>query len=270
MPTFREAFARIEPDESSHPGLWLDRFADLAAEAAPSTHLNGFFKQRTTNGELAPFARTPVGYAEFFRQMERGLETLPPHTLLKWAPVQGRMVIGLGGESILETAITLHRTWGVPYLPGSALKGMAARAARRLEQPWAEDSEAFRVVFGDQEAAGFLTFHDALWRPFNDKGRPYPDLPLSQDVMTVHHADYYGHRGHDADLPPPADWDDPNPVPFVSAHGTYLLALTGPKDWLGPVMTILQDALEQDGIGAKTAAGYGRMSVKPWKRIDPA
>ena len=67
-----------------------------------------------------------------------------------------------------------------------------------------------------------MTFHDALWIPDGDR------LPLDLDVMTVHHPDYYQGK----DDAPPADWDSPNPVAFVSAHGKYLLRSTGPEEWV--------------------------------------
>jgi CRISPR type III-B/RAMP module RAMP protein Cmr6 len=35
-----------------------------------------------------------------------------------------RVVVGLGAESVLETSIRLHRVYGFPILPGSALKGL--------------------------------------------------------------------------------------------------------------------------------------------------
>ena len=168
------------------------------------------------------------------------------------------MVVGLGAESVLEVSIGLHRTYGVPYIPGSALKGLAAAAAhKKLEDPaWRKIGEdgkigaSHKILFGDQESSGYVTFHDALWVPTGDK------LPLDLDVMTVHHPDYY--QGTER---PPADWDNPNPVAFLSAHGTYLLAATGPEEWADAAMAILKEALEKDGIGAKTAAGYGRMKV---------
>ncbi|MCB0182832.1 MAG: type III-B CRISPR module RAMP protein Cmr6, partial [Caldilineaceae bacterium] len=40
-----------------------------------------------------------------------------------------RLVVGLGGESTLETALTLHRVHGFPVIPGSALKGLARTVA---------------------------------------------------------------------------------------------------------------------------------------------
>ncbi len=38
---------------------------------------------------------------------------------------KSRLVIGLGDEGVYETSIRLHRNYGVPYIPGSALKGVA-------------------------------------------------------------------------------------------------------------------------------------------------
>ncbi|RME57088.1 MAG: type III-B CRISPR module RAMP protein Cmr6, partial [Deltaproteobacteria bacterium] len=38
--------------------------------------------------------------------------------------LEERLSIGFGTESALETGITLHRLYGMPYLPGSAIKGV--------------------------------------------------------------------------------------------------------------------------------------------------
>lgn len=35
-----------------------------------------------------------------------------------------RMVVGLGNPSVYETSITLHHIYGIPYIPGSAIKGV--------------------------------------------------------------------------------------------------------------------------------------------------
>lgn len=35
-----------------------------------------------------------------------------------------RLVVGLGSAGVYETSITLHRNYGVPYIPGSAMKGV--------------------------------------------------------------------------------------------------------------------------------------------------
>ncbi len=202
----------------------------------------------------------PGDYSRYFQRWRDSIQRLEPCTQTAEATVQGRMAVGLGAESVLETSITLHRTYGVPFIPGSALKGLAAAAAHKhLEdkEAWRKAGKegkpgpAHRILFGDQESSGYVTFHDALWIPEGES------LPLDLDVMTVHHPEYY--RGDDV---PPADWDSPNPVAFVTAKGRYLLAVTGPdKEWTKTAMKILTEALQNDGIGAKTAAGYGRMSV---------
>ena len=40
-----------------------------------------------------------------------------------------RMIVGLGAENIHETSMTLHHIYGIPYIPGSALKGIARDVA---------------------------------------------------------------------------------------------------------------------------------------------
>jgi CRISPR-associated protein Cmr6 len=246
----REVLKSLEPEAGTNAGLWLDKGLRDVDDRGP--------------GRQEHFAKldsiaVSAEYRRFFQRWRDSVQALVPCTGTAEATVLGRMAVGLGAESVLETALALHRTYGVPYIPGSALKGLAASAAHKhLEDPeWSKAKEdgtigAFhRILFGDQESAGYLTFHDALWIPNGDK------LPLDLDVMTVHHPQYYQGK----DNAPPADWDSPTPVAFVSARGRYLLAITGPEEWVRTAMDILKDALQNDGIGAKTAAGYGRMSV---------
>ena len=87
---------------------------------------------------------------------------------------------------------------------------------------------------------------------------------LHQDTITVHHPGYY-QGNHEA----PSDWDSPRPIPFLSATGTYLIALAAPnldnaQHWIDANFEILGHALEEMGIGAKTSSGYGRMTLDYW------
>jgi len=165
------------------------------------------------------------------------------------------MAVGLGAASVLEVSIALHHTFGTPLIPGSALKGLAASYARRrlLDEAWRPSGPSFRALFGDHTEASCVAFHDALWIPERDTA-----LPLDLDVMAVHHAKYYMTQERP---PPPADSDDPTPVPFVTARGSYLIVIEGPPQWTDVAMGILKLALLEDGIGAKTAAGYGRLEL---------
>jgi CRISPR-associated protein Cmr6 len=60
-------------------------------------------------------------------------------------------------------------------------------------------------------------------------------------------------------------------VPFLSVTGRYLIALAAPElpnpsEWIQATFAILEGALEEMGIGAKTSSGYGRMKfVQPGK-----
>jgi CRISPR-associated protein Cmr6 len=179
------------------------------------------------------------------------------------------MAVGLGDESVLETSVALHHTYGVPYIPGSALKGLAASFVRQwLENEtawgtWEQDENgkkqawkpgtAYKIVFGNTDTAGYITFFDALYVP----GTGYNGHALYPDIITVHHKEYYGSGNT-----PPADWDNPKPVPFLSATGNYLIALAGRADWVGVVFKLLARALAEMGIGAKTSSGYGRMKLE--------
>lgn len=243
MAGIRNDLAECRPTRSTHAGLWLDRFLPRSRDPElRDQHLAGL------SG-----LQVPDGYSAFVAHWKRDL-IATGDTRLAEATVDGRMIVGLGSESVMETAICLHRTYGVPIIPGSALKGLAAHhAASSLTDPtWHRGGDGHRTMFGAVEEAGSVIFHDALWLAASGAA-----LPLDTDVMTVHHTNYYG--GQPGALP--TDHDAPNPVPFVTARGTYLIALQGPPAWTDAAMVILQRALRQDGIGAKTAAGYGRLDL---------
>jgi CRISPR-associated protein Cmr6 len=251
MTTRRANLDWIKSDDarSANPGLWLDKFLDKsdAEDKTSKTSLVNQVIEKAGHHELLDV------YEKFFNG--RWKQSLTHYgTTQREFRVRGRMVVGLGAESVLEASISLHRTYGIPYIPGSALKGLARRFADKVENWTATHS---RIVFGnekddDDSAAGYLTFFDALYVPGSDpKGHA-----LHADVMTVHHQGYYMKTNV-----PPADWDDPNPVSFLSATGTYLVALAGPAVWIEPTFKLLQIAFAEEGIGAKTSSGYGRLSL---------
>jgi CRISPR-associated protein Cmr6 len=146
--------------------------------------------------------------------------------------------------------------WGVPYLPGSALKGVASRAAAFYGDGWEEGGKHHKVFFGSLDNMGAVNFEDA-W--------PDPTLQVVRDVMTVHHPDYYSGK-----IPLPTDFDDPTPLPFLAAQGKFHVVLSCPhandeedaKRWLQLGTVFLTEGLcaldFHIGIGAKTKHDYGR------------
>lgn len=253
----RDELKAVDISRTTNAGLWLEKYSkDIAATANNAKTIEAIIQN----------VKIPDAYKLHFNRWKSELEKKQQVKIAK-ATVQGRMVVGLGAESVLETAITLHRTYGVPFIPGSALKGLASAAAHRFlaNDEWRKKTKihtqgpSHEVLFGNTKTAGFVTFHDALLVVDKDEKTPN-EMPLDLDVMTVHHREYYG-----TGKAPPADWDSPNPVSFVTARGTYLIALEGPEEWVTAALDILEEALREDGIGAKTAAGYGRLRLEGHK-----
>jgi CRISPR-associated protein Cmr6 len=199
------------------------------------------------------------------------------------AALQGRMVIGLGGKGAMEFGITLHRVTGLPYIPGSALKGLTRsyfllRLAERAEDRRNLDeldtllSESapeeiakalpkldrefitlYREMFGLQGEAGTCVFYDAVL------AEPPQGQLFKVDVMTPHFVKYYRESGAQA----PDEGDNPNPVNYVTVSEGVRFAFaigkrrTTDKVHLADARTLLRDALHWLGVGSKTASGYG-------------
>ena len=255
----RSPLAELSPHASTNARLWLDKY--LCGEEQRSLSRKGKTVKAQLIEEITATIKTSDLYPEFFARWKACLDN--DQTKLAVAKVEGRLAIGLGDDGVLETSITLHHTYGVPYLRGSALKGLAASFARnRIGGMWEQGKPAYKVVFGKTDEAGYITFHDALYVPGSgEKGQA-----LHADILTVHHPKYYGEKKENGELLPPADWDEPNPVPFLSATGKYLIALSAPKgceEWRQAAFDILKLALAEEGIGAKTSSGYGRMTLTP-------
>jgi CRISPR-associated protein Cmr6 len=182
------------------------------------------------------------------------------------------LAIGLGNASPIENGLSIHHTYGTPYLPGSALKGLLRRAAERYDL--SEQEKA--VLLGEgpdpkrktQGNAAYLVYWDGWLDP--DSKRPF-----QKDVITVHHQNYYS-GGKDW----PTDFDDPNPVSFLSIkpgvkfHIPISCTAENAQDWLDRAAEILKWGLENLGLGGKTNAGYGYFEVtlppKPKTQADLA
>lgn len=206
----------------------------------------------------------PAVYEAAFERWKAALSAMGAKT--EKLRVTDRLIVGLGSESALETSVTMNRVYGVPVIPGSALKGVARHYYERAEGE--RDDEVLRVLFGagpkrskddgtpDGGSAGFITYYDAWYVPTGN------EKPLRGDVITVHHPKYYSSAGKDA---APTDFDNPIPVPFVSAAGSFLVAVgidaEGEKaeTWLNYALDLLKAALADWGVGAKTSSGYGRL-----------
>lgn len=181
-------------------------------------------------------------------------------------------VTGMGNSHPVENGFSWHPTLGTPYLSGASVKGLV----RAWIENWsglehAESKAACLKWFGseskepkeqdEKNRAGSIIFFDAV---------PYGPVSLGCDIMTPHMKDWYAKGGSISDLSRdasaiPADWHEPVPVPFlVVKKAKFLFSVAArtqdAKKDIGQVLEVLGYALEYLGAGAKTAAGYGRMT----------
>ncbi len=167
-------------------------------------------------------------------------------------------VTGTGYEHPTENGFLFHHSLGVPFLPGSALKGLA----RSYVKQWLDESdEIVARIFGPPPASGALSvgsviFFDAI---------PVTPVKLTMEVMTPHYQPWY--QTAEPAARPPADWYDPVPIPFLAlAPGARFLFAVGPRRASRPedvedakrAFAWLEEALDWLGAGAKTAIGFGR------------
>jgi CRISPR-associated protein Cmr6 len=185
----------------------------------------------------------------------------------------GRLITGLGGASVYETDITLHHIYGFPYLPASGIKGVVRswiimnifgkedeKADLKNAEKRAYQDKYFCFIFGcpkesalGKEHQGKVQFFDAF---------PIQAPKVVPDLMNPHYGPYYSGNGN----VPPADYHNPIPIFFLTVDKkTEFQFILGSKntEWKNwkiggkDIKAWLEDALQNHGIGAKTAVGYG-------------
>lgn len=194
------------------------------------------------------------------------------------AEPEWRLAAGLGNRANAhEIGLSLHGTYGWPVIPGSSLKGLAAAWAAADE---ADEQDVLRVLgsprpsgrrpaadgAGGQQrtgterpasARGSVRFLDAM-----PAGEP---VTVAVDVLTPHVKHYYDSVTDGRGRPvPPAEYHNPVPVSFLTIRGAFAVDLYGPQarevslaaEWL-------TRAADELGAGAKTAAGYGYLTLTP-------
>ncbi len=199
---------------------------------------------------------------------------------------KSRLIIGLGTDSVLETFLTLHKIFGIPYIPATALKGVV-RAVKFWELAKAknvvsnenalkvfqekfygeletsdEDTFKAQLLFGAKNFKGLLLFLDAFPEINNEK-------LFDVDIMNVHYPDYYSKNE------PPGDWQQPKPIFFLTVKEEIKFHIAVlfdqyrherlPKEYKkldlnnlqAELVDLVSTALSEFGIGAKTRVGYG-------------
>lgn len=218
----------------------------------------------------------------------RAMEQVGWRAFIIHARLSSSFVSGLGMAHPTETGLALDHTSGLPYIPAASQKGVlrlahlinslcdengkwvSEEALERLgivfrkngDLHWNEDS-ASKTLFGaggDKEPlAGQLVILDA-----------YPLTPpvLGEEILNPHFKDYYeGKR-------PPTEDQSPVPIKFlvVKQGAEFVFRLLLRQSFASAqekdqekladfIEKNLRRAIREEGIGAKTALGFGRFAI---------
>lgn len=259
---------------------------------------------KVPDGERQKWLKTIVGkavspdYQYAFLRWKAGF-TAPGDEVFE-LKLKSRLLIGHGNPSASDIGLSLHHTWGVPIIPGSAVKGLLAHYVDAVYgptdpalPPWEQQSNElvrfdfkgltwnenrnivkygpgryFREVFGSPDAAD------------DDELRKHGEAAGASSGCVVFHDALYVPDGIDMPLALdvitvhhkeyyrsagelwPNDYDSPNPISFLSVKPKVklLFALSGRNDWTALARKLLEEALRIWGVGGKTSSGYGRIS----------
>ncbi|MDP3029316.1 MAG: type III-B CRISPR module RAMP protein Cmr6 [Deltaproteobacteria bacterium] len=201
-------------------------------------------------------------------------------------PLSAPLVIGLGNEHPTEKGFRFDWTLGVPCIPASGIKGVVRLAylVNALDEfPTKEEAESFwREVRDDripecaQHLFGCSEVKNAGQKAMRGKVIFLDALPaelprLKPEIMNCHYPDYLNksERG-------PTEDQQPNPQkfwavdPYLDENGTPLKFVfrlllhrdvAGDKDYGPCLMAAFEAALQEHGLGAKTAIGHGRFNI---------
>jgi len=266
-------------DNAGNAGLWFERFFNVYPESGVTrANLSKEEKEELVEKEqnwLQDICRHSIGNQD--QLQHKALQQL---TLIEALcgkaqiyKTQWHFVTGMGIPHPIENGFLWHPTLGVPYLPGSAVKGIV----RAWLESWGkkddlqEQKMQLLTLFGSEDKdplnqqvenqTGSLIFFDAL---------PTSRVTLGIDVMTPHMGDWYVQgnaiKGLDESSKIPADWHDPVPVQYLVVEEADFLFTIAPRRKKSTTeaeielaMSALENALSWLGAGAKTAVGYGFM-----------
>ncbi len=170
-------------------------------------------------------------------------ETAPVDGLLRLdALATAPFTTGLGNEHPLENGFAFLNPYGLPYLPGSGVKGVLRQAARELAsgewgdtRGWSEEQRYpllvnSKTVLNSSKQPVMLSMLDLLFGRETPSGESdhlrgglvfWDVIPriegdsLMVEIMTPHQSHYYQQRAH-AGSTSPHDSGPPNPISFLT------------------------------------------------------
>lgn len=167
------------------------------------------------------------------------------------------LITGIGQYHPTEVGITIDYNLGIPYIPASTIKGLLRFTTvidYIQDNPQTNNEIEDTIIpevayyFGGQKNSGNIIILDAY-------PKEVPNLDI--DIMNPHYSKYY------QDDKPPADYLEPIPIKFlvVKKDTEFIFRILVYKNnrdsEIKNIKDILTKTLTEEGIGAKTAIGYG-------------
>lgn len=239
--------------------------------------------ERSTTDKNSLLKNTHLRQHHYCRQME----SAGWHTFAVEAELSSPYVSGLGMSHPTETGLVLDHTIGAPYIPAAGQKGVMRLAhiinsMRDDDDKWREldwlyehgiikdegkncnicwqEDENSKTLYGysgsNNSLAGQLVILDAY---------PLQAPSLGVDIINPHFTKYYGgNRG-------PTEDQSPIPIKFLMVRPNvkfvFRLLLRTPltnagekdqKRLISLIENTIHRTLTEEGLGAKTALGFGR------------
>lgn len=305
----REALRGLERHAGEHVALAYDAWAPVGADGKVRAERRKDETESPRDEWLKKLESIQI-HKDYRAAFERWKNSFGvPGDRLAEFTLESRLLIGHGNSSATDVGLTVHHTWGVPVIPGSALKGLLAHYVDATYGP----SDPSKKPWEQEEEEGLrVDYQGVIWGkrgPERGPGAVYralfgaPDA-REDELMRAHSIDAGAITGlvtfHDALYVPgtapadrpfvadvltvhqkayydssggtwPNDYDSPNPVAFLTVRPKcgFLLALSGPSEWTELAAHLLSEALSKWGIGGKTSAGYGFGNVSEWEVPGP-
>lgn len=209
-------------------------------------------------------------YKAALKNWRKTMESDPDTTCFEMKTISP-LVIGMGDQNVHEFGIALQLPWGTPVIPGTSIKGVLSSFAHRHGgSDWNKGSLSYKnnaispfsgkyalVMFGgndesEESFAGCLDFFDAWWVPGRKQGKPF-----AEDIINVHNRSYY--QGQNDRFPDGMDNPLPNKFVVVKPGEKFFFAIKGAASWRNLAKEMLISAAKENGFGAKTRVGYGRL-----------
>ncbi|ABS39314.1 type III-B CRISPR module RAMP protein Cmr6 [Clostridium botulinum] len=230
--------------DSCHYGLKLDKFTNV---------FNG--REESVNKKIDQSIHLNID--DYLKEDKNLYENIDFNV-----KVFDKLVVGLGEHSVFETDIKLHHTYGVPYIPASAVKGCfrshIIQKYFQSKEKKAEEDKNFIEIFGgeykDKTYSGNVIFIDLF---------PKNSFEIKKDVMTPHYQNGYTDDGNIT------------PIEFLTVENTlfrFILRISNKcllqdnnskiklkenQDVRDLIVEELVEMIATHGIGAKTSVGYG-------------